>query len=244
MAFPAISDVTTLHAVEGPSLDGQLLARLTGFFFLVTFAGSIPAFFWFYAPALTDPGFILEGGFDRGIATGAILELAVVLGNVATALTLYPLFRHRFPVLALGYVAARLVESGVIALGIVAMMALNTLRAEGGDPEMLAVAGRALVAVHDWTFRIGPGVVVGVGNGMILGYMMWKSRAVPRALSVLGLIGGPGIVLSGMLVILGVTQAGGLVQGIATIPEFFWELLLGLWLLIRGVDAGFRAMPR
>lgn len=173
--------------------------------------------------------------FDRGVAIGAILELVVVFANVATALTLYPLLKRRFPVLALGYIAARLMESGLIAMGIIAMMALNTLRAEGGDPATLVMAGRALVALHDWTFRIGPGVVVGVGNGLMLGYMMWVSRAVPRALSVLGLIGGPLIVVSGVLVVLGLVPAGGFVQIIATVPEFFWELFLGLWLVIRGM---------
>lgn len=232
-------------AASGSGLSGsatsvldnqQLLARMTGFLFLVTYAGSIPAFFWYYAPALNDPNFILTQGFDRGIATGAILELLVVFANIGTALTLYPLIKRHFPVLALGYVAARLVESGLIALGVVAMMALNTLRAQGGDPESLLIAGRTLVALHDWTFRIGPGVVVGLGNGLMLGYMMWATRAIPRGLSVLGLVGGPSIVASGLLVVLGVVPAGGMVQGLATIPEFFWELLLGLWLLVKGMD--------
>ena len=215
--------------------NGQTMARATGVLFLVTYAGSIPAFFWFYAPALTDPDFVLGRVFDSGVAIGAILELVVVFANVATALTLYPLLKRRFPVLALGYIAARLMESGLIAMGIIAMMALNTLRAEGGDPATLVMAGRALVALHDWTFRIGPGVVVGVGNGLMLGYMMWVSRVVPRALSVLGLIGGPLIVVSGVLVVLGLVPAGGFVQIIATVPEFFWELFLGLWLVIRGM---------
>ena len=215
--------------------ESQVLARMTGVLFLITYAGSIPAFFWFYAPALTDQSFILGQGFDRGVTVGAILELLVVFANVGTALTLYPLLKRRFPVLALGYVTARLMESALIAMGIIAMMALNTLRAEGGDPAMLVMAGRALVALHDWTFRIGPGVVVGVGNGLLLGYMLWATRAVPRVLSVLGLLGGPLIVASGGLVILGLVPAGGSVQLLATVPEFFWELLLGLWLVIRGM---------
>jgi Domain of unknown function (DUF4386) len=96
----------------------------------------------------------------------------------------------------------------------------------------------ALVAVHDWTFRLGPGVVVGVGNGLILGYLMWKTRLVPRVLSILGLIGDPALLAAGLAVLFGGTVATiwSIAQIVATVPEFFWELSLGLWLLIKGFD--------
>lgn len=213
----------------------QRLARLTGFLFLVTFATSIPAALVFYAPALSDPGFVLGGGFDRGLAWGALLEMLLIVANVGTALTLYPVLRRESEVLSLAYVAARLTESGFIALGLVALMALDTLRLQGASPdEALAVTAQALVAVHDWTFRLGPGFVVGIGNGLILGVLMWRTRLVPRGLALLGLIGGPAIILSGAAVLLGLAQPAGTLQIVATIPEFFWELGLGLWLLIRG----------
>jgi hypothetical protein len=160
----------------------------------------------------------------------------LIATNIGTALTLFPVLRKRFPVLSLSYVAARLTESGFIALGIIALLALNTLRlqAGGADAGTLQVAAQVLVAMHDWTFRIGPGVVVGVGNGLILGYMMWTSRLVPRAMAVLGLIGGPAILTTGILVVLGSIDAGSTPQVIATLPEFLWELSLGVWLLVRG----------
>ena len=213
----------------------QLLARLTGFLFLVTYATSIPAALVLYAPALTDRGFVLGEGFDRGLAWGALLEMVLIVANIGTALTLYPVLRRDSEVLSLAYVAARLTECGFIALGLVALMALNTLRLQGTGPdEALQVAAQSLVAVHDWTFRLGPGFVVGIGNGLILGALMWRTRLVPRWLSVLGLIGGPALIVTGSGVLLGIAQPAGPAQIIATIPEFFWELGLGLWLLIRG----------
>lgn len=214
----------------------QLLGRLTGLLFIVTFATSIPPVLSLYAPALKDPAFVLGGGFDTALSWGALLELLLILANIGTALTLYPVLRKRFEVLSLAYVAARLTECGFIAFGIIALMALNTLRldAGGADPDMLQVAARTLVALHDWTFRIGPGIVVGVGNGLILGYMMWETRLVPRAMSVLGLIGGPAILVSGFAVLTGAIDAGSAPQVLATVPEFFWELSLGVWLLLRG----------
>ncbi len=111
-----------------------------------------------------------------------------------------------------------------------------TLRqdAAGANTGSLVMAGQSLVAVHDWTFRLGPGWVVGVGNGLILGYLMFRSGLVPRRMTMLGLIGGPLILLSGTAVMFGVIEAGSKAQAIATIPEFFWELLFGLYLIVKG----------
>jgi hypothetical protein len=216
----------------------QNMARLTGLLFLITFATSIPPVVWFYAPALGDPAFVLGGSFDPGIAWGALFELVLIIANIGTALTLYPVLRKYNEALSLGYVAARLTECGFIAMGIIALMALNTLRQHSTvtDENTLIVAGQSLVAIHDWTFRLGPGVVVGVGNGLILGYLMWKTRLVPRAMSVLGLVGGPALLAAGIAVLFGVIEAGSAMQAIATIPEFLWELSLGVWLLVKGFD--------
>jgi len=222
----------------GEHRDAQRLGRLTGLFFLITYATSIPPVAVNYVPALSDTAFVLGGGFDSGISWGALLELLLIGANIATALTLYPVLRKRFPVLSLGYVTARLTESGFIAVGIVALLALNSLRLEtvGADPAALTLVGQGLVAVHDWTFRLGPGVIVGVGNGLILGLMMWKTRLVPRSLSILGVVGGPALLAGGVAVIFGQIEAGSQTQMLLALPEFLWELGLGLWLLTKGFN--------
>ncbi len=218
--------------------DTQRLARLTGLFFLLTYATSIPPVLTLYVPALSDPAFVLGGPFNAGVTWGAILELMLIAANIASALTLYPVLRRRFPVLSLGFVAARIMESAFIAIGIIAVLSLITLRATAGDadPAALAVVGHALVAVHDWTFKMGPGVVVGVGNGLILGYMMWKTRLLPRFLSILGLIGGPALLLGSCGVMFGHFEFGSTAHSLSVAPEFLWELLLGIWLLVRGFN--------
>jgi Domain of unknown function (DUF4386) len=103
-----------------------------------------------------------------------------------------------------------------------------------GGTGSLVTAGRSLVAVHDWTFLLGPGWIVGVGNGLILGYLMYRSGLVPRRMAMLGLIGGPLIILSGTAVLFNVIQPGSAGQVIATIPEFVWELSLGIYLMVKG----------
>lgn len=225
-----------MDATRAAQKDTQLLARLTGLFFLLTYATSIPPVLTLYVPALSDPAFVLGGARDMGLTWGAILEILLILFNIASAVAIYPVLKRRFPVLSLAFVSARIMESAFIAMGIVAVLALGTLRLQAGDadPAALTVVGQALVAIHDWTFKLGPGVVVGFGNGIILGYMMWKTRLLPRFISILGLIGGPALLAGSAGVMLGYFEFGSTIHGLTVAPEFLWELTLGIWLLVRG----------
>ncbi len=118
------------------------------------------------------------------------------------------------------------------------MLSIVTLSQENAGGEEGAIA-YTLAALKDWTFILGPGFVVGVGNGLILGYLMYRSGLVPRRLAMFGLVGGPLIILSGILVMFGVFDRGGAGQGLAPIPEFIWELGLGVYATVWG----FRSSP-
>jgi len=219
-------------------MNPQTIARVTGVLFLITFITAIPAFF-FYVPVLDDPSYIVGAGADTSVSFGAFLELLLIIANIGTAVVLFPpILRRQNEVLALGYVTARIVECVFIALGILSLLTVVTLRQEaaGTDAASLVAVGQSLVALHGWTFVLGPGFVVGLGNGLILGYLMYRSALVPRGMAVLGLIGGPLIIASGAAVVLGVIEAGGVWQSIAAIPEFFWELSLGIWLIVKGFN--------
>jgi uncharacterized protein DUF4386 len=207
--------------------------------YLITFITSIPALFVFYAPVLTDARYIVGAGADTSVAFGALLELLLIISQIGTAVVLYPILKRQNEILILGYVTARVMESVFTAVGILSVLTIVTLRQEaaaGADAASLLTAGQSLVALKDWTFLLGPGFFVGVGNGLILGYLMYTSRLVPRGMAVLGLVGGPLIIASGVGVLLGVIEAGSVWQGIATIPEFLWELSLGIWLTARGFN--------
>jgi hypothetical protein len=204
--------------------------------YLITFLIAIPAFF-FYAPVLDDPRYIVGAGADNSVAFGALLELLLIIANIATAVVLFPILKWQNEILILGYVTARVVECVFIAVGLLSLLTVVTLRQEaaaGADAASLVAVGKSLVALHEWTRLLGPGFFVGVGNGLILGYLMYTSALVPRGMAVLGLIGGPLIIASDVGVMFGVIEAGGVVQAIATIPEFFWELSLGIWPIVRG----------
>ncbi len=220
-------------------MNPQKIARVFGILFLITFITSIPALFVFYAPVLDDPSYILGGGAaDTGVSLGAFLELLLIIANIGTAVVLFPILKRQNEILALGYVTARVIESAFIAVGLLSLLTLVTVRQEaaGTDAASLVAVGKSLVALHDWTFLLGPGFVVGVGNGLVLGYLMYRSGLVPRRMAILGLVGGPLIIASGVGVLFGVIEAGGGWQVIATIPEFLWELSLGIWLIVRGFN--------
>jgi hypothetical protein len=207
-----------------------------GVLFLITFITSIAALILFQ-PVLDDPqGYIAGAGADNRIYLGALLELLLIIANIGTAVVVYPILKRQNHILSLGYVTARIVESAFILVGILAVLSIVTLSQEtsGGDEGAIAYT---LAALKDWTFILGPGFVVGWGNGLILGYLMYRSGLVPRLLPVLGLVGGPLIILSGTLVMFGVADLHGTVQGLATIPEFIWELGLGIYATVWGFKA-------
>jgi hypothetical protein len=204
-----------------------------GVLFLVTFVTSIPALLLFQ-PVLDDPvGYVANGGSDNRIFFGAFLELLLIIANIGTAVVVYPILKRQNHILSLGYVTARIIECVFILVGILAVLSIVTLAQEnaGGDEGAIAYT---LAALKDWTFILGPGFVVGLGNGLVLGYLMYRSGLVPRRLAMFGLVGGSLIIVSGTLVMFGAADQGGTLQGLATIPEFIWELGLGIYATVWG----------
>jgi Domain of unknown function (DUF4386) len=211
--------------------EDQRNARIFGVLFIITFLTSIPALA-LYQPILDNPAaYIAGGGEDNKIYLGALLELLLIIANIGTAVVVFPILRRQNEVLALGYVTARIVECAFIGAGIIFALGIVSLRQDSPDAASLAVS---LAALKDWTFLLGPGFIVGWGNGLILGYLMYASRLVPRWMVWLGLIGGPLIILSGIGVLFDAWDAGGTVQALATIPEFLWELSLGIYAAVWG----------
>jgi hypothetical protein len=224
---------------KGTQMNPQKIARVTGVLFVITYIASIPPVLFLYGPLLDDPRYILGGGAaDNGLALGALLELILIIANIGTAVVLYPVVKRVNEILALGFVTARVVESAFIAVGVLSVLSMVTLRQEaaGADAGSLLAVGQSLVAVHDWTFLLGPGFVVGIGNGLILGYLMYRSGLVPRRMALLGLIAGPVLIARFVGILFGVFEPMSVLGGLMVVPEFVWELALGIWLIIKGFN--------
>jgi hypothetical protein len=217
------------------SLD-QKRARVFGVLYLITYVTSIPALL-LYEPVLRDPvGYIAGAGHDNRILLGALLELVLIIANIGTAVVIVPIVRRQSEELAIGYVTARIFECAFILVGIISVLGIVTLRQQGAGGSEGTVA-YTLAAIKDWTFLLGPGWMVGLGNGLILGYMMYRTELVPRRAAWLGLIGGPLIIASGTAVMFSGNHPSSTLhglQGIATAPEFLWELFLGIYCTWKG----------
>jgi hypothetical protein len=231
----------TIATAEPTIIDGRhtrrvrTIGRVFGWFFLATFLTSIPAYFIGYARIFDDPGLITGTGADptAGVATAATLEVFLIIANVATAVIAYPILKRESEIGAVGYVSARLVEAIFIAIGIVSALAFILMRQEAtavSDP----VLGQGLVAIYHRAFLVGPGFMAGLANGVILGYLMYRSGLVPRGMAILGLIGGPLVMATGIAVMFDAIERGGTVQAIATAPEFLWELSLSIYCIVKG----------
>ncbi|HEY7604897.1 MAG TPA: DUF4386 domain-containing protein [Gaiellaceae bacterium] len=213
-------------------------ARWTGIWFILTFVASIPAALYLYTPVLDHSDYILGDGADTRIAFGALLEVITAIANIATAVVLFPVVRRVQESVALGYVASRVLESTVIVVGLISLMSVVTLRqdlaGEGSDTGSLNVAGHTLVAIHDWTFLLGPAFCAGLGTGLLVGYLMYKSQLVPRRMAIVGLVGGSLALVTATAVLFGAWDQTSGISFLFTVPEIVWEAFLGIYLTFWG----------
>jgi hypothetical protein len=215
--------------------SAQKTARIAGVWFLLTIAFSIPGAL-LYGSILDDPTYIVGAGADAHVRWGAFLEILTAIANIATAVVLYPILRRQSEAISLGYVALRIVESTLIIIGLISLLSILTLQQEAGGAgsASLILAGRSLVAFHDWTMLLGPLFCAGFGNGLLLGYLMYRTGLVPRPMALIGLIGGPLAFIGGIGVLFGAYEQGSPVQFLLTAPEILWELSLGVYLTFWG----------
>jgi hypothetical protein len=213
-----------------------------GGWFLLTFVFSIPAFF-LYEPILDHADYVLGGGQDTQVAFGTLLEIGLAVAGIATAVVIFPIVKRVNESVALGYIASRTVESILITIGVLALITVIALRQDfadaGATNESLQAVSGSLLALHDQTRLLGPQFCAGLGNGILLGYLMWRSRLLPRPMVLVGLVGGPLALIAGIGVLLGAWEPTSGVPVLMTAPEAIWELSLSVWLLIRG----FRPSP-
>jgi len=207
-------------------------AFVAGVFFIVAAATAIVGLA-LYDPVLNDPGFVTGQGSSDQVLFGAFFEVLVAISVIGTAVTLYPVVRRQGEGIAMGYVAGRILEATVIVVGLISLLAVVTLRGDSGDAATFTALSQALVAVHDWTFLLGPGFAIGV-NTLLLAYLMYRSQLVPRWIARIGLVGGPLIFASSTAILLGAYEQLDPIAGALALPVFAWEMSLAVYLIVKG----------
>jgi len=214
------------------------IAIVAGVFFLITEVTAIAGVL-LYGPVLGSPDFIVSATVDdTGVRAGALLEALLAIAVVGTAVTLYPIIKRQNEGMALGHVAGRLIEATIIAVGAISLLAVVTMRQDlagttGAEAANAVTVGQSLVAVHNWTFLFGPKLALGV-NTVLLAYLMYRSRLVPRAIAVLGLVGGSLIFASGTAVLFGLYEDLSIPGIAAAAPVLAWELSVAIWMIVKG----------
>ena len=229
------NSVRTMATERVPMDAMRKTALVAGVFYLITFISSIPAVF-LLGPVLNEPDYIVSAGADTRVTLGAFLDLVNALACIGTAVALFTVVRRQHEGFALGFVTARVMEAAIIVIGVVSLLAVVTLRqagAVGADAATLVAVGRALVAIRDWTFLLGPSLIPGV-NALLLGYPLYRSGLVPRVIPALGLVGAPLLITSATATMFGINEPISVWSAIAVAPIFVWELSLGVYLVVKG----------
>lgn len=199
-------------------------ARAAGILYLVTHVTSVAAVVAYSAGATV---------------AGVTLEFALAIGCVGTGVLLWVLLRERGPARAATFAALRTVEGSVILAGTLPMLAVAWI--DPANEQLLDVG----TAVHTASFLIGQGLVISV-NTVVLGWLLWNSRVVPRPLGALGIAGGLIVLASNLTQLWGLIPLNGAAAGAAAVPIFAFELWFAIYLIVFGLrprvgDRGYTA---
>jgi hypothetical protein len=213
-------------------------ALIAGLAYIATFVFSIPVKFGLWADVLDKPDFVLGVGNGSPVLWGALFEVLTALGGVATAVALYAAARRHSDRAALGFVTTRVLEAAMIFVGVLSILAVYTLRQDVAgtavaDSGALVTARHALIAIHDWTFLLGPGVMAGL-NALLIGSVMYRSRLLPRWIPTLGLIGAPLLLGSCTATLFGFWEQVSGPGMVLVLPIAVWEFSFGVYMAVKG----------
>src|SRR5450432_2793648 len=167
-----------------------------GILYLLTFV-SLPTLVLYHS--VKGANYVVGSGSDTSAIVGGILEIIVALAGIGTAVVLFPVLKKQNEATALGLVASRILESGTIFVGVAFLLSIVTLRQTGAGAEAL-VTSHVLVTLYDRIFLLGQSFMPAICD-LLLGFLLYQSRLVPRGLSLIGIVGGP-ILLVGYIAVM------------------------------------------
>jgi hypothetical protein len=226
--------VRTTAATRVPMDALRKTALVAGILYLLTFV-SIPSPFILYAQVRNNPEYILGPGPDTAVFFGGILEIIVALAGIGTAVALYPVLKRQNETAALGLVGSRVLEAAGILAGVACLLAIVSLRQAGAGTGGL-VAGQTLAILYGRIFLLSQSLMPIVCD-LLLGFLLYQSRLVPRVLPLLALIGGPLLLVGDLGALFNLWGPTSSVTGILALPVAVFEFSLGVWLVVKGFNA-------
>jgi len=213
-----------------PMTISRKTSLAAGILYLLTFI-SIPTLSLYHE--IHQPNFIFGSAPSSDVVLGGMLELLMALFCIGTAIILYPVLRKQNETLALGFVAARVLEAALIFAGVAALLTVLQLRILGAEASVMS---RGLVMLYDRLFLISQSFIPAV-NGLLLGMLLYQSRLVPRLLPIIGIIGAFTLTAGDVAVLYGVYDQHAPIAGLSAVPIALWEFSLGVYLTVKGFKA-------
>ena len=226
---------TDTRAPKRPMDRTRKAALYAGLFYIGTFVFSIPAL-GLYDGVVNDPNFVLGAGADQGVLWGGLIEVLTGLTGIGTAVALYPVLKRYGPSRAQGFVASRTLEAAVIFAGVLSVFTVFTLRQDvvgGADATGVTTTANALVAMKDWSFLLGPGLMPAI-NALCFATILYQFRLVPRIIPTIGLIGAPLLVASSVVTLFGGWEQVSSTGMLFALPIAAWELSIGVYMVVKG----------
>lgn len=220
---------------RAPMSPMRKTALIAGVAYILTFIGSIPAL-PLYHDIINEPNYLLGDASDTGVLWGVVGEVVCALAGIVTAVVLYPVAKRHSERAALGFVTSRVLEAAMIFVGILSVLSLVTLHdagASAAESGSVLATGRGLVAIHDWTFLLGPGLMP-VISALCIGTVMYRTGLVPKIIPTIGLIGAPLLLASGTASLFGAWDQVSGTAIVMALPIATWELSFGIYMTVKG----------
>ena len=213
--------------------------RIAGALFITATVASVVGFQLVLSPILNGSDFFARVSENGNLVIlGVLIDAINSAAVVAISVLLFPILRRKNEALATAYVGTRVIESAVLIIGHISLLALVTMSREyaaaaSSDASYLMAIGTMLVAVSNWTFLVGPGIVFGL-TALILNRLLYQSKLVPRFLSVWGLVAATLLIAADFLAIFGVIGDTSTVFVALFFPIALQEMVFAVWLIVRG----------
>lgn len=174
---------------------------------------------------------------ENHVMLGTLLQLAWVLSVMFIPVVLYPILKLYSETGALGFFSLRFTEALLSLIYVVIQLTMLSLSMEfvsgSGDLSVFQASGTLLLEARDWAFAMGAGLAFNL-SALLLNYILYRSRLVPRWLSVWGFLG------AGLWMIMWFPQIYGVELGaleLAFLPIALQEMVFAVYLIVRGFDS-------
>ncbi|MFN8435301.1 MAG: DUF4386 domain-containing protein [Anaerolineales bacterium] len=167
------------------------------------------------------------------------------IGIVFIGLLMYPILKKHSESMALGYLSMRMFESLLMIVGVFFALMLiplsrDFINAGTADVSTLQTIGSILKQAENWFLNLLQLIFLGIG-GLILNLIFYKTKLVPRVISIFGFIGYalllPAAVV-GLFGLLDPTPGGP--GSILAVPVALWEIIImPVWLFTKGFNTDY-----